>query len=146
MISRREFLYVPDDYQSEKASNSYLMSLIGITMGILLPVVHLFSTFFYFWGNRKGPFFVRWHCIQALSLQVVIAMVNVTAFIWSLYILFGPVEITNNYLGYILAMIVFNLASFIFTIYSAVQTRKGRHVYWYLLGPVTDLLCNRNRT
>jgi uncharacterized Tic20 family protein len=141
MISIHEFQYLPDEYESEKASNSYLMSLIGITMVIVFPVIHLLSSLFFYIGNRKGSWFVRWHCIQALALQTVIAIFNVVSFTWTLLILFGPAEITNRYIGYMLTVIAFNIVCFIFTIYSTVQTRKGRHVYWYLLGGVTDLLC-----
>ena len=37
MSPAREFVYKPDEYEAEKASNSYLMSLIAIMVGLPLP-------------------------------------------------------------------------------------------------------------
>ena len=37
-MSLQEFSYAPDDYETEKASNSYLMSLVVIMVGLPLPI------------------------------------------------------------------------------------------------------------
>ena len=50
----------------EKASNSYLMSVIFITFALPLPIVNLIATFVFGVANRRSSNFVKWHCTQAL--------------------------------------------------------------------------------
>jgi hypothetical protein len=134
------FAYKPDDYESEKASNSYLMSVVAVIAGLPLPVINLIATVAFFFGNRKGTYFVRWHCMQALLAQAFTLAMNVVGVYWSVAIFFGSHHITNNYIAYIITIIVFNLAEFIATLYAAIRTRKGAHVVWWFFGPLTDLL------
>jgi hypothetical protein len=35
----------------------------------------------------------------------------------------------------------FNLTELIATIYTAIQTRKGKHIHWWFYGDLTQLLC-----
>ena len=44
MIAVRSFPYVPGEHEAEKASNSYLMSLIAVIAGLPLPIVNLIAT------------------------------------------------------------------------------------------------------
>ncbi len=141
MITLSRFLYEPGEHEAEKASNSYLMSLVAVVAGLPLPIVNLFATIIFYLGNRKGTYFVRWHCTQALVSQISLLMVNSYGFWWTISILFGSETISNNYIAYILVALVFNLGEFIATIYTAIQTRKGLHVEWWFYGSLTDLLC-----
>jgi len=61
-----KFEYQPSEHEAEKASNSYLMSLIALIAGMPLPIINLIASVIFFVGNRKGTYFVRWHCTQAL--------------------------------------------------------------------------------
>ena len=65
MIQKKTFLYQPNESETEIASNSYLMSLIAIIVGLPLPIVNLIATFIFYLSNRKSTYFVRWHCTQA---------------------------------------------------------------------------------
>jgi len=65
-MMNRKFIYEPGEHEAEKASNSYLMSLVALITGILLPIINLLATFIFYMGNRKGTYFVRWHCMHAL--------------------------------------------------------------------------------
>lgn len=132
--------YNHDDYENEKASNSYLMAIIAIMVGLPFPIINLVATFIFFIGNRKGSPFVRWHCTQALFSQLLIVIMNGFGFSWTMTIIFGNNEVTNLYLGYMLTIILFNAFEFVVTIYAAVATRKGKHVEWWLFGPLTNLL------
>jgi hypothetical protein len=142
MINEPIHLYKPNDYESEKASNSYLMSVIAIMVGLPLPVINLIATFFFFIGNHKGTLYVRWHCTQALLSQALIVIMNSIGFSWTMTIIFGDNVITNQYLGYMITIFLFNLFEFIFTIYAAVVIRKGKHVDFWLFGPITNLIFN----
>jgi uncharacterized membrane protein len=133
----------PGDHERERASNGYLMSLIAIMAGLPLPVVNLLATGAFYFAQRKGSLFVRWHCTQALLAQIALFAINASGVAWTLSIIFGDGSLTNNYIGYAITAAVFNLAEFAASIYAASRTRKGFHVSWWLFGPMTDLLVRR---
>jgi uncharacterized Tic20 family protein len=141
-----QFPYIPDEYEAEKASNSYLMSLIAIMAGLPLPIVNLIASAIFFFSNRRSAFFVRWHCTQALLAQAITLVANAAGVYWTIGIVFGDHLVTNSYIAYIITIVLFNLLEFIATIYAAVRTRKGKHVVWWLFGPVTDALVKADRS
>jgi uncharacterized Tic20 family protein len=134
---------VPGEHESEKASNSYLMSLIAIIAGLPLPIINLIATLIFYLANRKGTYFVRWHCTQALVSQISLLFMNSFGFWWTISIIFMDEKVTNVYIGYLLTVFIFNVVEFITTIYSAIKTRKGIHVKWWFYGDLTDLLCRK---
>lgn len=141
MISIEKFDYVPFEDESEKASNSYLMSLIAVMAGLPLPIVNLIATLIFYLGNRKGTYFVRWHATQALVSQFSLLVMNSVAFWWTIDILIQDSQITTPYISYIMTAFIFNLGEFIATIYTAIQTRKGIHIRWWFYSDLTDLIC-----
>lgn len=60
---------------------------------------------------------------------------------WTINVLFRDKIVTNTYIAYIITIILFNLTEFFATIYAATQTRKGKHVQWWLYGPLTNVIC-----
>ncbi len=143
MWSTPPFAYRPDEYESEKASNSYLMSVIAVMAGLPFPVINLVATGFFFFANRRGRFFVRWHCTQALVSQAAMLSMNAPGVYWTLDIVFGSAMVSNLYISYVITIVLFNLLEFIATIYAAIETRKGRHVEWWVFGPITNALVRR---
>lgn len=141
MIRTKQFAYEPGEHEAETASSSYLMSLVAIVAGLPLPIVNLIATLFFYIGNRKSTYFVRWHCIQALLSQLSMLFINSFGFWWTVSIVFTDEKITNNYIAYVIAVIIFNLTEFIATIYTAIQTRKGIHVEWWFYGDLTNVIC-----
>lgn len=141
MITAAKFHYEPGEHEAEKASNSYLMALIAIIAGLPIPIINLIATLGFYIGNRKGTYFVRWHCTQALVSQLSLIAMNSYGFWWTIYIIFGSDMVTNNYISYIIAIIVFNVLEFAATIYTAIQTRKGIHIQWWFYSDITDLIC-----
>ena len=142
MIKVTKFAYEPGEHEAEKASNSYLMSLIAIMGGLPLPIINLLATLIFYLGNRKGTYFVRWHCTQALLSQLSVLFINSYGFWWTVSIVFTSEQsITNNYIAYIIAALIFNLSEFIATIYTAIQIRKGIHVEWWFYGSLSNLIC-----
>lgn len=137
----RKFSYEPSEHEAEKASNSYLMSLIAVIAGLPLPIINLFATLIFYLGNRKGTYFVRWHCTQALLSQFSLLFINSFGFWWTISIIFTAEEITGNYIAYMITAIIFNTAEFIATIYTAIYARKGLHVTWWFYGNLTNLIC-----
>lgn len=141
MITLEKFEYTPHDNESEKASNSYLMSLLAIMAGLPLPIINLAATFIFYMGNRKSTYFVRWHTTQALLSQFSLLAMNSVAFWWTINILTQNNEISSHYISYMITIVIFNLGEFIATIYTAIQTRKGIHVKWWFYGELTDQIC-----
>lgn len=141
MITKNNFPYTPNDSESEQASYSYLMSLIAVIAALPLPIVNLIATLAFYFSNRKSSYFVRWHCIQALVSQVTFIIINAYAFWHTIFIILGYEQITNKFIGYLITVILFNIADFIMTMYAAVQTRKGNHVFFWFWGDLTDLIC-----
>jgi uncharacterized Tic20 family protein len=131
--------YVPNDYEAEKASNSYLMSVIGVMVGLPLPIVNMIGTLAFFLGNLKQSLYIRWHCTQALFSQIAIVCMNSVGFTWTMKIIFTDTEISNQYIAYMITVIAFNIVEFIATVYAAVVTRKGKHVDMWVFGPLTNL-------
>jgi uncharacterized Tic20 family protein len=141
MIQIKPFSYEPGEHEAESASSSYLMSLIVIIVGLPLPIFNLIATLIFYLGNRKSTYFVRWHCTQALLSQLSLLFINSFGFWWTISIIFSDETITSNYIAFIIAAIIFNLAEFFATIYTATQTRKGIHVEWWFYGLLTNLIC-----
>jgi len=141
MITTTKFNYEPGEHEAEKASNSYLMSLIAIVAGLPLPIINLIATLIFYLGNRNGTYFVRWHCTQALLSQLSMLFINSFVFWWTVSIIFTEETITSKYIAYIIAALIFNLTEFIATIYTAIQTSKGIHVEWWFYGNLTNLIC-----
>ena len=135
------FHFSPSEHEAEKASNSYLMSLIAFIAGLPLPIINLIATLIFFLGNRKGTYFVRWHCTQALLSQFSVLIMNSAAFWWTVSIIFGDEIITVKFISYIMTVVLFNATEFIATIYTAIKTRKGIHVEWWFYGGLTNLIC-----
>lgn len=143
MIKTTTFPYAPGMHEVERASNSYLMSLVAFMAGMPLPIVNLVASVFFFFGNRKGTYFVRWHCTQALVSQLSIFFLNSYGFWWIVSIVFWNGQATNSFFAYVIMLFLVNLTEFIATIYTAIQTRKGIHVEWWFYGNLTHLLCKK---
>lgn len=143
MIEKNINNYKPSDEEAESASNSYLMSLLAIIVGLPLPIINLIATFIFFLGNRKSTYFVKWHCTQALLSQLSVFFINSFGFWWTVSIMFTDESITSNYIAYIISVVIFNLVEFIATIITLIKIRKGIHVEWWFYGTLTHILCKQ---
>ena len=125
------FTYHPTETEAEKASNSYLMSLIAIMVGFPLPIINLMATLF-----------LRWHCTQALLSQLSLFVINSIGFWWTVSVLFKEdTQISNPYMAYVITVFVVNVVELGMTIAAAINTRKGHHVSWWFYGPLTQMMC-----
>jgi uncharacterized membrane protein len=109
MIQETTFAYKPSEHEAEKASNSYLMSLVAVVAGLPLPIINLIATFFFYVANQKSTYFVRWHCMQALFSQLALLTINSFSFWWTVSIIFTDEKVTNQYFAYIFTVIIFNI-------------------------------------
>ena len=141
LMSAHTFSYHTNDFENERASNSYLMSTIAVIVGLPLPIVNLIATTIFYFNNRSSTYFVRWHCLQALLSQILIVGVNSIGFSWTMTIIFGDNTVSNSYIAYIITIVFFNLVDFFANIYAAIKTRKGNHIVFWFIGPLTNALC-----
>ena len=141
MISVKNIEYTPSDDEAEIASNGYLMSLIAIMVGLPLPIINLLASLIFYISNRKGTYFVRWHCTQALLSQLSILIINSFGFWWSIAIFCTDESISNDYIYYIVVTLILNITEFIATIYTAIKVRKGCHVEWWIYGNLCNIIC-----
>lgn len=144
MIHKTLFAYKPSEHEKERASNSYLMSLVALVAGLPLPIMNLLASVFFYLGNRKSTAFVKWHCTQALLAQLGLFFFNTVGFWWTISVVFDGGEVTNHYIAYMITIVGFNLLEFIFTLYLATQTRKGNHIEMYFFSDITNLICKTN--
>ncbi len=143
MIRRSLYEYQPEEFELERASNVYLMSLVAIVIGLPFPIINLLATFGFYLLNRKGTHFVRWHCTQALLSQLLLAIVNAIAMYWTFSILFGPYTVGSEYLSYCMTVVLLNILEFIITIATAIYVRKGVHIRWLYFSAQTDLIVRK---
>jgi hypothetical protein len=144
MISNTNFYYKPNDSELERASNSYLMSLVAVIGGLPLPILNLLASIFFYLGNRKSTPFVKWHCTQNLLSQFGLFFLNSTGFWWTVSVIFYDEKVTNGYFGYMITLLIFNLVEFISTIILASRTRKGIHAQLFLFSDLTNILVKKD--
>ncbi|MDX2002836.1 MAG: DUF4870 domain-containing protein [Chitinophagales bacterium] len=116
------------------------MSIVAILVGMPLPVINLAATLLFFLGNRKATFYVRWHCVQALLSQLSVFIVNTMGISWTMTVILTDAEANNYYVAYMIIMVLYNTLEFIATLYAAIRVRKGKHVEFFLYGPLTHLI------
>jgi uncharacterized membrane protein len=144
MITLKTFSYKPQDSECERASNSYLMSLVAVLGGLPLPIMNLLASVFFYLGNRKSTPFVKWHCTQALFSQLGMFVFNTIGFWWTIGVIFRDQTATNYYVAYMITIVLFNLVEFISTLYLATQVRKGNHLEMYFFSDITNSICKTN--
>jgi uncharacterized Tic20 family protein len=143
MTIQNRFRYQTSDEENERASNSYLMSLIVIMVGLPIPIFNLLATIGFYVSNRKSTLFVKWHCTQALLSQLSLFFLNSYSFWWTMSVIFTTEKTSNSYFAYIIFVIILNLIEFVATIYTSIKVRKGIHVSWFFYGDLTNLICNK---
>ena len=134
---------IPHESEKEKASNSYLMSLMAIVVGLPLPIVNLVATAIFWLANRKSTYFVKWHCTQAMLSQLVLVFINSRSFWWTISILFGSEVVSNEYFAYLFMVLILNIFEFVTTMYVMIQVRKGNHVHFWFFGGLTDMFVKK---
>lgn len=132
--------YSPNESEKEKASNSYLMSVIAVMAGLPFPIINLLASIIFFVANRRAGYYVKWHCTQVLLSQLTIFIMNTVGFSWTMRIVFGSLTITNSYLAYLLTIFIFNITEFVININAAIKVRKGLLAHWWFWGALTDLI------
>jgi len=140
MITNKPFYYTPGEHELEKASNSYLMTVVAAMVGTPLPIINLIASVIFYLGNRNGTYFVRWHATQMLIGQIPLVIINSIGITWALSLFYGEKEVPTLFIIYATCILIINLIEFVVTVISADRVRKGRHVEWFFFGDITHQL------
>jgi hypothetical protein len=132
--------YKPNEYECERASSIYLMSVVIVMVGLPIPIINLIATIIVYLSNRDSTFYVKWHSLQALLSQLFVAIFNSIGFGWTMTILFTEQTVSPEYFGYVCAVLVLNVIEFFATVYAAILVRKGQHLEFWIFGPLVHIV------
>ncbi len=117
--------YTPSETERESASNIYILTLMTVMLGLPFPILNLFACIgFYFLQKNKTPF-TKFHGLQAITSQVPIILMNSAGIFWTLRVLFHNTPISNEYIAYIITIVIFNITDVVYNIIAAIKARKG---------------------
>ncbi len=122
------------DREKDDAMGSYLMMFASVAVGLPLPIINLIAAIVYYYTNRSKGLFVHFHSLQSLISQLPTTIINAVGVFWAVRIYFFDWELTDNFKGYLIMALIFNLAYFVFSIIGAVKARKGRMYYFLFFG------------
>lgn len=121
--------------EKEDAMGAYLMMFAAIGAGLPLPIINLIASVVYFFVQKNNSRFVRFHSLQSLWSQIPTTLINAGAMYWTLQIfLFDNLQVTDMYYGYLIMLVILNLAYFAFSIVGAVKARNGKMYYFLFFG------------
>jgi len=119
----------------EDAMGAYLMMFAAIGAGMPLPIINLIASVIYYFIQKGSIRFVRFHSLQSLLSQIPTTLVNAVAVFWTLQIyIFDNFDVSDEYIGYLIMMVLLNLVYFAYSIVGAVQARKGKMYYFLFFG------------
>lgn len=127
----------PTERDRDEASLAYLISIVTLVAGLPLPIINLIVMIIYYSYVRKRNAFVRFHCLQAVTSQGAIVVLNAIALFWTIRVIFYEVPFTSYYAGYLFTIFIFNLLDFIFNIVAAIKAKKGEYYYFIFFGILT---------
>ncbi len=132
--------YNPSDSERENASHAYIITMMTVTLGLPFPILNLFACIgFYFLIRKKTPF-TRFHSLQAITSQVPVILMNSAVIIWIIGILFHKVVISNEFISYVITVVIFNVIDIIYNIIAAMRARNGLLYSFALFGPLSWML------
>ncbi len=135
-----ELPYIPTENERENASNAYIITLMTVTLGLPFPILNLFACIgFYFLIRKKTPF-TKFHSLQAITSQVPVILMNSAAIIWTIGILFHKAAVSNNFIAYIITVVIFNAIDIAYNIVAAMKARNGLLYSYALFGPLSWML------
>jgi len=123
--------------EKEDAMGAYLMMFAAIAAGLPLPIINLIASVIYYYINKSGNRFVKFHSLQALLSSLPLTIMNAIGLFWGIRILFDEDYTLNDFFyGYAGMVVIFNLIYYVFGILAAIKARKGRMFYYWFFGKI----------
>lgn len=130
----------PDDIpviEREDAMGGYFMMFAAMAAGLPLPLLNTIAAIIYYYLNRKKSRFVHFHSLQSLISQFPTSLMNAALVFWTIRIIYFGWSFDDMYKGYLITVILANLIYIGFSIWAAVQARRGRMYYFLFFGRVS---------
>jgi len=118
----------------EDAMGAYLMMFASLAIGLPIPLVNVIASVIYFFVNRKNSLFAAFHSLQALLTHIPVVLLNAGTVGWLIGNLVVKDGFVPGFFWYLFFTILANLAYIIWSIVALVRARKGRFVYFPLIG------------
>lgn len=131
------------EFDRERASYAYIISMVVGMVAIPLPVTGLIATIIYCFANRNKGDFIKWHCTQPLIARVPLVLLNSGAVWWTIYPVSTPKMHDGYYLAYTAIVVIANLIEVIASIYTAIAIRKGIHIRRCIWSEPADEICRK---
>ncbi len=132
--------------EKEDGMGAYLMMFASTAIGLPLPIINLIASVIYYYTNRQKGRYVHFHCLQSLLSQLPTSILNAIAVFWTVRIfLLEQLPYTATYKGFIIAVILANIAYLIFSLVAATRARKGRMYYMLFFGPLSYRIAFRQQ-
>ena len=120
--------------EREDAMGAYLMMFAAIGAGLPFPFLNLLAAVIYYYINRGKGRFVHFHLVQSLYSQIPVTLLNSVAVVWVVSTLIGGGEFGSMLTGYLVMVVIANIAYFIFSIVAAIRARNGGFYYFPVFG------------
>lgn len=127
----------PDELEvreREDAMGAYFMMFATAALGLPLPILNLVAAIIYYFLNRSKGRFVQFHTLQSLYSQIPVTLLNLGLVAWIITNLVKDYTFSTTFWGYVVMVAVANLVYLIFSIFGAVQARKGLFYYFLFFG------------
>ncbi len=131
------------DNSAEKASMSYLITILSLVAGMPFPPVTFFAAIGIYSSYRKAEMFIRWHATQSLFVQLFMFVFNTIVFVWTFLLFFTEIQMSNAFFGFLFSTTILNIIVLVATIYTASKVRKSIHCEWIFFGPLTTLVTKK---
>ncbi len=134
----------PDEIPSrdkEDAMGAYLMVFGALHLGLPLPFLGLIAAAIYHAVNGKKSAFTGFHTYQSLLFSIPASIISAVWIVWGVIVLVGvfgegpgvPQNLTAFWVFSVFSLLVY-LVYLVFSIIGAVLSRKGRLVYFPVIG------------
>lgn len=122
--------------EREDAMAAYFMMFASLAAGLPLPIINIIAAIIYYYLNKDKGRFVQFHSLQSLLSQIPVSLINAVAVFWLASVIFSEslMSLNNNFLIYIIFVIIVNISYFGCSIYAAIKARSGRMVYFIFFG------------
>ncbi len=120
--------------EREDAMGAYLMMFASVAAGLPLPGINLIAAIIYYSINKQKSKFVKFHSIQSLYSQIPVSILNAIIVIWFILSIFTFADLNVYYWISVAFTVLVNIVYFAYSIYAAIQARKGRLYYLVLFG------------
>ncbi|MCE2495492.1 MAG: DUF4870 domain-containing protein [Flavobacteriales bacterium] len=121
--------------ERERAMASYMTMMASLAGGLPLPFLNLLAIYLFHRWVRSTSRFVHFHSLQSMWSQAPVTILNSILLVWTIVRIFSDdFRFSATYLGFLIPLIVINVAYFIMSVVAGMRAYKGRFYYFPVFG------------